>query len=908
LKSLWNTCRVIPTRKTFVWDFHCLGAIVGILFFLTSTDASAQGGPIVSTFPYNEGFEAGPAWTVGGTNSDWAWGTPAHPIVNSAGGGTKSWCIGGLMGSFYNYSELSWLQGPCFNFSTLNYPWISFKIWWEDEWKYDGLVLQSSIDGGVTWVNVGKFGDPVDCLNANWYTYNNINWLTSANPKEGWTGRTGPTAGPCQGGNGSLTWVTAKHCLASLANQPNVQLRFLFGSGTTCNGFDGMALDDILIQDAPPNLPNFSSVCSGNTFTFTNLSAPCPTGYAWDFGEPASGAANTSTVLNPSHTYAGPGTYTVTLVSSGPCNAPGTIKIPLTILSVTASSTNIGCGGGNTGTATASVSGGTGPYTYSWNPSGQTTQTATGLGAGTYTVTASAPNMCPVTATTTITTQAGGVFTFNPASTSPSCSGGNNGTASISPTGGKAPYSYNWTPAGVTGQGTSTISGLPAGTYSCSVKDSLGCTSTTSVVVTQPSAVKVTPMASLTICLGQSTPLTATGGGGTPGYTYTWGTGMTPVNPPVSPMATTTYSVVATDANGCVSNLQTVLINVRPPLEVTATGPAKLCAGSSAVIGCTGGGGTGTYSYSWSPAAGLSNTTIQNPTANPTSTTTYTVILSDNCTSPLDTTTITVTVEPPPKPILTANILKGCMPLCVTFKDSVSPPCITAIWNFGDGQFSHICGPVKHCYNKAGTFSVSASVTDSTGCSGTVTNTKYITVFPIPVASFLGSPQPVSIFDPTVNFANLSTGAQTWSWTFGDTSNNTSTLQNPQHVYPDTGCYTVRLIVVSANGCTDTSKGPICVEQDFEFYAPNTFTPNGDLNNDEFLPKGTGISPDHYSLTIFDRWGNLIFSTSLLTQGWNGHANGGASIAQVDTYVWKVSLHDFKGKSHSYIGHVNLIR
>ncbi len=133
----------------------------------------------ISVFPYTEGFESGPAWTTGGTNNDWAWGTPAHPTINTAGGGNNSWCVGGLTGMFYQYSELSYIQSPCFDFTNLNYPWFSLKIFWEDEWKYDGLVLQSSLDGGTSWTNVGTSSDPVDCLNANWYNYNDILWLTS---------------------------------------------------------------------------------------------------------------------------------------------------------------------------------------------------------------------------------------------------------------------------------------------------------------------------------------------------------------------------------------------------------------------------------------------------------------------------------------------------------------------------------------------------------------------------------------------------------------------------------------------------------------------------------------------------------------------------------------------------------
>ncbi|HXC03658.1 MAG TPA: hypothetical protein VNZ86_02850, partial [Bacteroidia bacterium] len=225
-----------------------LFSLLGLLGF---ENAGAQCvGPVINTFPYSEGFESSAAWTTGGTNNDWAWGSPTHPTISSAGGGSKCWCAGGLTGSFYNYSELSWIQSPCFDFTNLTYPWISLKIFWEDEYKYDGLVLQSSTDGGTTWVNVGAFGDPVDCLNANWYNYGNITWITSATPKNGWCGRIGPTVGSCQGTNGSGGWVTAKHCLTGLANKPNVMFRFLFGAGTTCNSYDGIAVDDILIENA----------------------------------------------------------------------------------------------------------------------------------------------------------------------------------------------------------------------------------------------------------------------------------------------------------------------------------------------------------------------------------------------------------------------------------------------------------------------------------------------------------------------------------------------------------------------------------------------------------------------------------------------------------------------------------
>ena len=73
---------------------------------------SAQCLSTISSFPYVETFEAGPGWTSGGSGNDWAWGAPAHPLINAAAEGSNAWCAGGLTGTFYNYGEQSWLESP----------------------------------------------------------------------------------------------------------------------------------------------------------------------------------------------------------------------------------------------------------------------------------------------------------------------------------------------------------------------------------------------------------------------------------------------------------------------------------------------------------------------------------------------------------------------------------------------------------------------------------------------------------------------------------------------------------------------------------------------------------------------------------------------------------------------------
>jgi hypothetical protein len=129
---------------------------VGILLpFLSSAQCSSA----IASFPYSEGFELNNGgWTSGGTvGNDWAWGTPNKPVISGAATGAKCWIVGGLTTSSYNSGERSWLQSPCFNFSSLTYPYISFKVFWETENTYDGASLQYSTNNGATWNTVGAY-------------------------------------------------------------------------------------------------------------------------------------------------------------------------------------------------------------------------------------------------------------------------------------------------------------------------------------------------------------------------------------------------------------------------------------------------------------------------------------------------------------------------------------------------------------------------------------------------------------------------------------------------------------------------------------------------------------------------------------------------------------------------------
>ena len=112
---------------------------LALIIFLFPYSGYAQCTVTVNKFPYNENFETSNGnWVTGGSATDWEWGTPAKKVINAAGSGTKCWITGGLNKPAYNDNENAWLKSPCFNFSALKDPYITFKVFWETSWKDDG--------------------------------------------------------------------------------------------------------------------------------------------------------------------------------------------------------------------------------------------------------------------------------------------------------------------------------------------------------------------------------------------------------------------------------------------------------------------------------------------------------------------------------------------------------------------------------------------------------------------------------------------------------------------------------------------------------------------------------------------------------------------------------------------------
>lgn len=538
--------------------------ILLVCTFCLSQKSNAQCAIPISIFPYTEGFEASNGgWTTGGTLSDWAWGTPSKTVINGAAAGAKCWIVGGLTGSSYNDAEASWLQSPCFDFTSLQYPYISFAVFWEMERRFDGASFQYSTNLGVTWTNVGTISDPVNCLNDNWFNLSGITYLNGlATVRDGWSGNIQSTVGSCQGGGGSGRWAAAQHTMPNLAGVPNVIFRFVFGAGTQCNAFEGFAVDEIFIGNAQPNNASFTYSCiNNNTVDFTNTSTLCPNA-DWDFGDPASGAGNTSTQANPTHVFSAPGKYIITLNATGPGNAPSTYKDSLYILGLTPSVIlNNNCFGDNNGSATVSVIPvAAGPFSYSWNTVPmQNTQTATGLATGSYIVTVNATKRCPATTTVIITAPA--ALSHGVTIVQPGCAVAT-GTATISEMGGTGPYNYLWSPPVSTGP---SASGLTPANYSVTVTDSKGCIDNINFAIATATPPNISiPNKKDATCFGDSDgTATALATGGSTPYTYSWNTVPAKNTATATNLKAGTYTVTVTDNNGCMASTSTQI--TEPP-------------------------------------------------------------------------------------------------------------------------------------------------------------------------------------------------------------------------------------------------------------------------------------------------------------------------------------------------------
>jgi len=491
-----------------------------------------------------------------------------------------------------------------------------------------------------------------------------------------------------------------------------------------------------------------TSGCAPLTVNFTDLTPGVVTTWSWDVDNNGS---TDYTIQNPTHVYSTPGTYTVRLSVT---DAPGP----------------------NTGTL--------------------------------------------------VVTNYIRVFAPPTANAGPDRNLCNGGTVQIgaAPTGsgGTPPYTYAWAPATNLSSTTvarpvvSSFSGAPV-TYTVTVTDANGCVGTDQVVVTPVPSVISDAGPDIALCRGFSTMIggAPSASAGTPPYTYSWSpaTGLSSTtipNPIASPLVTTVYSLTVTDAAGCMMS-EAATITVNPTITVNAGTSRNVCFGVPTTIGGTptATGGTGPYTYVWSPAAGLSSTTISNPVATVAAPVTYRVVVTDalGCRD-----SNTVTLTPVPAPTVSAGPDQGVCPGDpaqiggLPTASGGSPP-YTYTWSPATGLSSiSVPNPVA---TPTITTSYVVAVTDVAGC--VVRDTVVVTAYPQMTVN-AGSPATLCIGNNTVLGGVPTvvggTGPYTYLWS-PTTGLSSPTIANPVASPSVTTNY--QLVVVDQTGCRDTATVTVTV-------------------------------------------------------------------------------------------------
>ena len=186
-----------------------------------------------------------------------------------------------------------------------------------------------------------------------------------------------------------------------------------------------------------------------------------------------------------------------------------------------------------------------------------------------------------------------------------------------------------------------------------------------------------------------------------------------------------------------------------------------------------------------------------------------------------------------------------------------------------------------------------------------------IEVYDYPTAMFDASPNPTDVWHPEVGFTNYSSTDVTGNtWSFGfDGALGGDITSEPSFTFPvsEPGIYPVQLLVSNQYGCLDSITIDVVVNDLYNFYVPNAFTPDNDGINDYFYPLGEGVSAANYKMYIFDRWGTQLFESDDMNTAWDGTFQGNKLKQEV--YVWKIeNENSITGERNEYIGHVVLVR
>lgn len=570
------------------------------------------------------------------------------------------------------------------------------------------------------------------------------------------------------------------------------------------------------------------------------------------------------------------GNYSLTISDANACTvtASFTVTEPADSLSFNNPVvTHVPCNGTANGGITVSVTGGTTPYSYAWSHnSSLNNATAGSLTAGTYTVTLTDNHGCTAAQSNSIT-EPDAINPGTPVVSAASCYGSTDGTITMNPTGGVGSFTYTWNGT----SGANPRNNLTAGNYTVVVTDANGCTASASAAINQPAPINITTNITHATCYGASDgSISLTVTGGFPTFTFNWAGYGNSDN--LSSLTGGTYNCVVTDVNSCSASVNATVLEPSP-LDVSLQSTGVNCTDDwNGTISVFPTGGTAPYSYSASKDGSYffysDSVTISGmPTG------LYTVYVSDKngC---IITDTISVADALADEFIFTVDST-SCFgdtyrdgAIYITEMTMANRPYRYSL-DGGEYQFT------------ADFFDLAAGehtliAVNQYGCETVhkimVPEPPDATAFIIPSDTVIELGQTISLQTQFGPYSSSIVTSYHWSPSLGlsctDCPNPEVTSYNRNNEYT--------LLITYNRICTVSATARIRVEDRPEIFIPNSFSPNGDGNNDVFLIYGAAIKK--MDLKIFNRWGELVFQSDNQYSGWDGIYKGTLQQPGVFTY------------------------
>ncbi|MBI5857634.1 MAG: gliding motility-associated C-terminal domain-containing protein [Sphingobacteriales bacterium] len=683
--------------------------------------------------------------------------------------------------------------------------------------------------------------------------------------------------GPAQSGGNPYTFI-------GVASGPHtVLITDNAGCNVTLN--ITVAAGPVLTANAASTATSCSGATNG-TIIVTPTNGTAPYTFSLDGGPFVAGAAPYT------FTNVAAGTHTVLVTDAATCVTNSiSVDVPAgPALTTTVTPSAVLCNTGATGSITVTQPViGTPPYQYSLDGvTWQASNIFNGLIAGTYTVYYRESNGCQGSQTVTITEPA--ALSSSAATVPVVCNGQTNGIITITAGGGVTPYQYS-IDGGVTWQ-AGNIFNVAAGNYNVIIRDGNNCTKIQSANVTEPAILTANSSNSNASCNGGNDGMiTVNAAGGNLGYSYSIDGGVTWQSSNTFNVAPGNYVVNVKDNLGCTTSFNTV-VGLTNDLTFTPQTDPFICEGTSTQLQLT----SNALVYSWTPATGLSSTTIPNPVANPTVTTQYIVTATLGRCSANDTVIVNVNPAPIPNAGPDGDICYG-----------------QSYMLQGSGGTQYLWSPSTYLNNPNISNPVSTpdktitytlmEVRDAIGCKSLVTDDVTVNVTPpIKVQTFP--------FD-TVAYAgdqfqiNATSIANIYTWTPATGLSNPG-IANPVVTVGPIGSDVVYKVTAStAAGCKGEGYVRVKVYTGPDIYVPTGFTPNADGKNDKLTPFPVGIASIKY-FRVFNRWGQMIFSTNTLHEGWDGKLGGVEQPTGI--YIWTVEGITKTNKIIKKKGTVSLIR